>query len=406
MLLSALLGATAVMVGLLLLSPKMRYSQRWQATVTPLASIIGSGFLVVVPLLGHEIGNWAVWGMLGIVLLAYGIGAIIRFNIRYTEPLLLQPNAPFLSEITENLADLSLGLAYIISVTFYIRLLASFLLRGVGGGEAEFSVRIIATIVLLFIGGTGMWRGLGGLEKLEEYAVSVKLAIIAALIIGLAYYNGQSRLTGTGLEAISISGNWWHTLRVMAGMLLVVQGFETSRYLGDEFDAPLRIRSMRDAQLISAVIYIIFVGLATILLTDLPAKVDETAIIDLVKIVAPILPPMLVIAALMSQFSAAVADTIGSGGLIVELTRKRVGLAQSYALIIGLSIVLTWTANIFEVISLASRAFAVYYLMETISAWITARHTLQGRSRLVMTGKMAIAIIILTFVIIFAIPAG
>ena len=406
MVLNIILVVTAVFVGAFLFSPKLRLSDSWQATVTPLASIIGSGFLIVVPLLGHEIGNWAVFGMGAIVLVAYGIGIILRFNIEYAEPVLAGDETPPLLSATEGLADLALGIAYIISVAFYIRLLASFLLRGLGMTEAELPARIVATAVLLFIAGVGVWRSLDGLEILEEYAVSVKLSIIATLIVGLIYFNAQSLQAGTGLAPIPISDDWWRTTRILAGMLLVVQGFETSRYLGSHYSAAMRKKTMRWAQLLSGVIYIVFVGLATVLLTDLPPQIDDTAIIDIVGDVAPVLPTMLVIAALMSQFSAAVADTAGSGGLILELSRKHISQSAGYVLIIALAIVLIWVTNIFEVITLASRAFALYYLLETLIAWGAAQHVLKGRERLVMMGKTAVMALVLLFVVIFAIPAG
>jgi hypothetical protein len=405
MLFNIILVATAVIVGLFLFSPKLRLSDSWQATVTPLASIIGSGFLIVVPLLGHEIGNWAVFGMGGIVLVAYGIGIILRFNIEHAEPVLAGNDTPALLSITEGLADVALGIAYTISVAFYIRLLASFLLRGFGVTETELSARILATVVLVFIAAVGIWRNLDGLEILEEYAVSVKLAIIATLVVGLLYFNVQSWQAGNTLTPIPISEDWWRTVRILAGMLLVVQGFETSRYLGSHYDAPLRQKTMRWAQLISGAIYIIFVGLATVLMTDLPPQIDDTAIIDIVGDVAPVLPTMLVLAALMSQFSAAVADTAGSGGLVLELSRKRISQSVGYVLIISLAIMLIWITNIFEVITLASRAFALYYLLETLIAWGAAQHLLQGRERWVMMGKTAVMALVLLFVVIFAIPA-
>jgi len=43
----------------LLFLPALRNSDDWRATVTPLASIIGSGFLVVAPLLGYAVGSSA-----------------------------------------------------------------------------------------------------------------------------------------------------------------------------------------------------------------------------------------------------------------------------------------------------------------------------------------------------------
>ena len=45
------------------------------ATVTPLASIIGSGFLISGPLLAREFGGAAFWAMAVLLLLAYAVGA-------------------------------------------------------------------------------------------------------------------------------------------------------------------------------------------------------------------------------------------------------------------------------------------------------------------------------------------
>jgi hypothetical protein len=63
---------------------RLRRSPQWRATVTPLASIIGSGFLIEAPLLHAVPGKWALAGMVILSLLSYSIGAVIRFNIRLT----------------------------------------------------------------------------------------------------------------------------------------------------------------------------------------------------------------------------------------------------------------------------------------------------------------------------------
>src|SRR5690606_38881785 len=60
-------------------------SPRWMATVPPLASIIGSGFLVCGPLLAREFGMLAAPAMGLLLLLAYAVGAVIRFNIAEAE---------------------------------------------------------------------------------------------------------------------------------------------------------------------------------------------------------------------------------------------------------------------------------------------------------------------------------
>jgi hypothetical protein len=46
--------------GYLAFSRRLTASSNWKATVTPLASIMGSGFLVSAPLLGSIVGNLTV----------------------------------------------------------------------------------------------------------------------------------------------------------------------------------------------------------------------------------------------------------------------------------------------------------------------------------------------------------
>lgn len=48
------------------------------ATTTPLASIFGSGFLVIVPILAAAVGSYAVFAMAAVCALAYAVGSLIR----------------------------------------------------------------------------------------------------------------------------------------------------------------------------------------------------------------------------------------------------------------------------------------------------------------------------------------
>ena len=126
------LFATAI-----LLSKRVRRSRSWIATVTPLASIIGSGFLVAVPLLGRAEGLWAAPSMLGIVVVAYALGTVIRHNIRHVESRLAGDAVPPSLAALERLSALALILAYLVSVTFYLRILSAFLLGGLGGRDSR-----------------------------------------------------------------------------------------------------------------------------------------------------------------------------------------------------------------------------------------------------------------------------
>lgn len=60
-------------------------SHIWRATVTPLASIIGSGFLICGPLLAREFGSGAIAAMALLLLIAYAAGAVLRYNIVHVE---------------------------------------------------------------------------------------------------------------------------------------------------------------------------------------------------------------------------------------------------------------------------------------------------------------------------------
>lgn len=167
---------------------RIRENLFWQATVTPLASIIGSGFLIIAPMLGGIVGNMTPWVMLLIVVFAYLIGGVIRFNIRHVEPLLSNGTMPAGQRFIEHVSNLTLFLAYIISVAFYLRLMSAFVLRGIGEFTAT-EANALTTAVLLFIGIAGWRRGLKGLELLEEYSVSIKLAIIGTFLLALGFYD-------------------------------------------------------------------------------------------------------------------------------------------------------------------------------------------------------------------------
>jgi len=159
------------------------------------------------------------------------------------------------------------------------------------------------------------------------------------------------------------------------GLIVTVQGFETSRYLGANYRADVRIRSMRLAQAISTVIYMIYIVLLAYAFKPGEIALTETAIIDMMAVVAPILPLMLVAAALSAQFSAAVADTSGSGGLIAELTSGKISPRRAYALLVTCGLALTWMANIFEIIAYASRAFAFHYALQAAIAALSERRS-------------------------------
>lgn len=340
--------------------PAVSNARIWRAIITPLASIIGSGFLVIGPILDHAYGGWAPLAMAALCALAYLFGMAIRQNIRdRMDDAPISPVAKFI----ETTSSWSLSLAYIVSVTYYLNLFGAFAVRLTPVDTPE-SARLITTALLLIVLAIGWRKGFAALERLEQASVTLKLAIIAGLIVGLGLYFGETASAGE-LIFNAPHHSIWQGITLLFGLIVTVQGFETSRYLGSEYDARTRIRSMQYAQWISTAIYMSYILLMAYTFRPDEISLNETAIIDLMDQVAPILPILLIAAALSAQFSAAIADTGGCGGLVDELTNHNVSAKQAYLLIAIVGIGLTWFADIFSIISYASRAFAAYYALQS-----------------------------------------
>lgn len=358
---------SVALTSLLLFSPRVSKSKVWRATVTPLASIIGSGFLVLAPILVSAYGRNAPLIMAGLCLGAYLFGSAIRFNIlARSKP---QPVEDMTAEGLELAASWALVFAFMISVGYYLNLFGAFAVSQTPF-DGEINAKLLTSAVYILILAVGWFYGFKALERMEFAAVSGKLAIVVGLLVGLTwYFYLKASTTGLYFHAAQLSG--WPAFTLAFGLIITVQGFETSRYLGNEYSPQTRIRSMRLAQLISAAIYMVYIGLFSYTFDRSEFHLSETAIIDMMGLITPVLIVLLVAAALAAQFSAAIADTSGSGGLVEELTRGRMTARYGYLLLVFIGIVMTWEANMFQIISYASRAFALYY---TLQSAIAARH--------------------------------
>lgn len=368
---SPVLGNIIVLFAILMLSPlfflkRVRHSELWQATITPLASIIGSGFLISAALVVLTTGRWAAVAMLLVVTAAYLLGSVMRFNIQHLEPLITNNSSENLALRLETFSRPVLGIAYVISVAFYLKLFSIFTLQGFMIKNPTYE-NILTTTVLAFIGGFGWFRGLHTLEALEKYAVNLKLIVITAMIFGHVFYNVGVIVDGNWFLAEHDHNTAFQAFQKLLGILIIIQGFETSRYLGQTYSAAIRIKSMKYAQIISGAIYVLFVSSAMVMFNNIHS-VTETVVIDLCRLVAPVLPTLLIFAAIMSQFSAAVADSIGSSGLISEATRKLISIKQGILITVSVAILLIWLTNIYEIIVIASKAFALYYLVQCVIA--------------------------------------
>jgi uncharacterized membrane protein YkvA (DUF1232 family) len=368
------------------------------ATTTPLASIFGSGFLVIVPILAATVGSWSVAAMAGICTLAYAVGWVIRHNIRHAEPL-LAATPPEATLAFERGSDLALVLAYVVSVSLYLHIMSAFVLGGIGldTGLNESLLATAAIAIIVVIGGI---CGLKKLETLEQWGLYITLFIVLLLIGGFAKYTLAAAGSAAGLilpKADTASA--WETITVLAGTLIVVQGFETTRYLGEVYDARTRISASRWAQIIATVVYIVFVGFALPVVYNLHGQYDDNSLIQLAAFAAGILVIPLVVAAALSQFSAAVADTLAAAGNLEEVTHQHFKEKYAYLWIGGAAIALTWSADTYQLLAIASRSFAFYYLLQCLVGISVSNSRVQQCC-------MAVIAAILGFITIFAVPVG
>jgi hypothetical protein len=368
-----------------------------EARATPLASIFGSGFLVIVPILNGAVGPYAVLAMASVCVLAYAMGSVIRHNIRHAEPLISAGEGSARVMRLERTANLALVMAYAISVCLYIHILAAFLLGGLGINTPRLE-NIVTVLIVAAIGALGRFRGLDMLLVMERWALKVTGVLVLLLVGGFLVFDYHAWVTHTLQWPVVPKQDLWTVLTVVGGTLIVVQGFETSRYLGSEYDRELRVWSCRSSQIVSTIVYLLFVASAIPLMHFLGNEVQDNGLLILAAKAAIWLPIPLILAAVLSQFSAAVADVVAAGGNVAESTSGRIDDRQAYTVICGIAVVMAFASTL-TILSFASRAFAFYYFLQCLVGIVVSKNTMQ---------KFAIGVLafILAFITLFAVPAG
>lgn len=344
------------------------------ATVTPLASILGSGLLIIVPVLESVLGSLAVLGAVAVCALAYAVGTAIRHNVRVVEPLTDDGSVDTWTRRLEEGADAVIVVAYVISVALYLRILAQYVIRYATGGEQGLAERAIAVGAVALIVAIGIARGFAGLDKLDRVSLVAVLVLTTILGVTLLAHDAGSVLDGTlDLPPVAATG-LGRVLLVLGGIVITVQGFETVRYLAEEFDAPTRIWASRVSQAVAASIYIGFVLVATPVMGLGTADGADSTLLDITGRVAPFLALPLVLSAVLSQFAAATADTAAADGNLRRLSDRMRG-RRPFLVTGGFAIALAATVPTFTIVAVASRAFAVYYALQCVVALRTSPQT-------------------------------
>ena len=184
MILNSSIVLAMALAGVFLLMPRIRTSHEWRAVITPLASIIGSGFLVLGPILARNYGLYAPVMMAVLCVTAWFFGSAIRFNIRAIED--DAPRSGMAAGI-ETASSWALAFAYFISVAYYLNLFGAFGVDLIPGTE-PFHAKLLTTAIFGLILAVGWFRGFRSLERLEYGSVTAKLAIIAGLFVGLGVF--------------------------------------------------------------------------------------------------------------------------------------------------------------------------------------------------------------------------
>jgi hypothetical protein len=287
----------------------------------------------------------------------------------------------------------------VISVCLYLHILSAFVLGGFHA-DNELNENLMTTAVVAVITLIGITKGLSVLNVLEQWGLYVTLLIIVLLIFGFAHYDWTAWQSASGITLVkALKHTPWEVLTIVAGTLIVVQGFETTRYLGGSFDADVRVSASRWSQIISTAVYLVFVALTLPVVHTLNGNYDDNSLIALVGVAAAVLAVPLIVAAALSQFSAAVADTLAATGNMQETTHGHLKAKWGCILVGGGAIALTWSASTFEILALASRAFAFYYMLQCLVAISVSKSVAQR------VGMSMIAAA-LGFITVFAVPAG
>ena len=368
------------------------------ASVPPLASIFGSGFLIIVPVLERTLGALSVLGIAGVCAFAWFVGTTIRHNVAVVEPRREKGQLDRPTEWTEQASDLVIAVAYMISVALYLRILSEYVVEFLGG-PAEIPERMLACAGVLLIVGVGIVRGFSGLDRMERLALIAVLALMTVLG-GVLFFNDTGNLLGAGLDLPPVPGkSLTDVLLVLGGIVITVQGFETVRYLGAEYDRPTRILACRLSQIVSSSVYVGFVLVATPVMGLGMGDGPDNSLLDITHRVLPILSAAIVVTAVLSQFSAATADTVAAHGNLRGFFPHQMRGPRAYLLSGGVAILLVWSVPTFTLIVIASRAFAAYYALQCI----VALRTSPGTWRKLGFGLLAI---VLALVTLLARPAG
>ena len=389
------LGFLAVLaIALALYRPRVQQSKHYQAAVVPLANIMDVGFILFTPAIVLLVGFRAPFFMLGICLVAIAAGFAIAYNIRHYEPVESEGGTP---DRIEAIAEWSLLGASIVNIAYYAMVLMTLvqLLFDTNSADGRTVMSIVLLVALVAV---GMGGGMDWLNRLGDRTTAFNLAAVIGVVVVFVVANVQEMLGGRWeLGPSPDLGS--EQIRKMIGLFTLVQGFEASRYIGVRFGAEERISTMRVAQVISTIVFVLFT--VTLLLAFLPplpgVQEDGRAIFEVSELIGGALPWLLMLAALGSQTSAIIGATSSRSDMLVE---HQVPRKITFPVILLPAVLLVILVDVNVAVNLASRVFAVYFAIQALLATLLAK---RRQNWWAVAGFVVVALVMLT-ILVFGLP--
>ena len=350
-----------------LYSSRVQSSTRYQATVVPLSNIMDVGFIVMSPAIVLLAGYQAPFVMLGICLVAIATGFAMSYNIRHFEPLKGSGDRLL---IVGRVSRVALTLASVINIAYYTLLLVTLALWPFDA-YSERNLAIVGTAliaVLLVVG----WMGrMDALNRLADKTTAFNLSAVIAVVVAFGVYNIQEALGGRWEFPPSDTVVDATALRQIIGLFAIVQGFEAARYIGSRFAGEVRISAMRVAQYISTVVFVALLAFVLILFVQVQTDFDATAIFVVSDQVGDFMPWLILLAALGSQTSAIIGATMSRSDMITDETS--VSRRATFLILLLPAIAVFLLTDVTQAVTLASRVFATYFVIQAVMAWVLAR---------------------------------
>ncbi|MGI9621265.1 MAG: hypothetical protein ACR2PK_00405, partial [Acidimicrobiales bacterium] len=286
--------------------------------------------------------------------------------IRHYEPIEGQGGAP---DRLERVAKWSLLGASMVNISYYTMVLMALIQLPFDwnsvNGRTIMGVALLATLIVI-----GMRGGMDWLNQAGNRTTAFNLAAVIGIVVAFLVTNIQ----------VALEGNWelgdspdmgTEEIRKMIGLFAIVQGFEAARYIGVRFGAEQRVSTMRVAQLISTVVFVILISTLLIGFLPTPEGVPEdgTAIFAISAFVGDALPYLLLVAALGSQTSAIIGATSSRSDLLVNSNIKR---TTTFPIILLPAIMLVIFVDVNVAVNLASRVFAFFFAVQASLAMLLA----------------------------------